>query len=888
MNKIFNYILILVFTGMSLNAQERVTSYEEEGFDYSFQYDINYYNDTFYLFKHINDTLFIDIVDNDVIKTYNKISLPRFALSFYYFRDSRFKIFINKDTLYSYDIANNTMAKYIGTSPDQSIDLKASYSKKEIIYRPNVATKDPDVYVDLSSGRSLSLKENFDQYEINDLYIVAANFSPPPSGGDYLPSLQRLNIINKSTGEVLMETLDTISINRYAINFPYLIYNKDNNSWRKKNLLSGNDELLFSSHVSNLPRLINVVNDVTFLSKIQGDTNKIFVYNQQTVLMDSLVLLGNVLTPNIISKSIEDYVVIDNIGTQSYLYDIRSKKLLIIPQNNFVISELLIYKEKEEYHIFDSKNQLFSKLPVGIDLSSLSKSKTSNEFLCLKTDQPQINRYNQQFNLIKSFTINEIKKVGLPPYTPIHLLQNMLILKIRNSLFRLNGDSLEEILDLDKNPYVFNTSNGLYIQETTFESIILKAFINNKFQTIHVFKRDLSEPVELKLFRNITENDDNYFAVLQNGDLHAIHRKLSKSTLLDVNVESLITLNNFLYYVKNNTLCAIDSKHNKSNILTMVNSSYHFVHKDKLYWIASDKVYEVSGTTVKEITGLYKKDAFYKSIGKYITAFSTEINLTTHWVYDGKEFIQLDKRPNSEVLSLENHLIFFDSKNNLIAFDPLNKQTIFLPKELQELKLNDVTQIGDLNIFLMEKPSKFFKTLYFYTLDKNFQNIKLLHSYKKFSFINYPTPSADFISNPLIFSEISMSYLDKSGRSTNLDISFAESQLYNLNGFVYFVGIDPKYGRQLFRIRNVNKAFDQDFNGKRFVVFPNPTFNTLTFDHTLDKCTDFNVYSSSGQKVYESSTYVDQIDVQRLKEGIYTILCNCDGVLKTSRFMKTF
>ena len=75
-------------------------------------------------------------------------------------------------------------------------------------------------------------------------------------------------------------------------------------------------------------------------------------------------------------------------------------------------------------------------------------------------------------------------------------------------------------------------------------------------------------------------------------------------------------------------------------------------------------------------------------------------------------------------------------------------------------------------------------------------------------------------------------------------------------------------------------------SSSEYIFYPNPTSNFLIFKGGSAKNIDYSIIDGSGKLITKSSTTENQIDVRNLQKGIYILILNVEGQLKSVRFMK--
>ena len=75
-------------------------------------------------------------------------------------------------------------------------------------------------------------------------------------------------------------------------------------------------------------------------------------------------------------------------------------------------------------------------------------------------------------------------------------------------------------------------------------------------------------------------------------------------------------------------------------------------------------------------------------------------------------------------------------------------------------------------------------------------------------------------------------------------------------------------------------------SSSEYIFYPNPTSNFLIFKGGSAKNIDYSIIDGSGKMITKSSTTENQIDVRNLQKGIYILILNVEGQLKSVRFMK--
>ena len=75
-------------------------------------------------------------------------------------------------------------------------------------------------------------------------------------------------------------------------------------------------------------------------------------------------------------------------------------------------------------------------------------------------------------------------------------------------------------------------------------------------------------------------------------------------------------------------------------------------------------------------------------------------------------------------------------------------------------------------------------------------------------------------------------------------------------------------------------------SSSEYIFYPNPTSNFLIFKGGSAKNIDYSIIDGSGKMITKSSTTGNQIDVRNLQKGIYILILNVEGQLKSVRFMK--
>lgn len=108
-----------------------------------------------------------------------------------------------------------------------------------------------------------------------------------------------------------------------------------------------------------------------------------------------------------------------------------------------------------------------------------------------------------------------------------------------------------------------------------------------------------------------------------------------------------------------------------------------------------------------------------------------------------------------------------------------------------------------------------------------------------------------------------------------LDVNLSDdgSPVWVDGGYIYYVGLDPILGRQMFKYRvdelttsTISSTIDE------ILIYPNPTSNLLNIDG-LSQSTSYEIYDSYGQSMMAGEVS-KSIDVQSLPTGIYFLELN--------------
>lgn len=136
--------------------------------------------------------------------------------------------------------------------------------------------------------------------------------------------------------------------------------------------------------------------------------------------------------------------------------------------------------------------------------------------------------------------------------------------------------------------------------------------------------------------------------------------------------------------------------------------------------------------------------------------------------------------------------------------------------------------------------------------------------------------------------------LNSKGKFTKLNSNRASintSSVERQDGYIYYLGVDNVYGRQLFRykIEDVNATPEVIGNAEQLLVYPNPTNGFLSISNISIECMpiDYTIYNLMGAPVKSGQYHNENIDVSTLASGQYILsIKQKNQVNQISRFTK--
>jgi len=130
--------------------------------------------------------------------------------------------------------------------------------------------------------------------------------------------------------------------------------------------------------------------------------------------------------------------------------------------------------------------------------------------------------------------------------------------------------------------------------------------------------------------------------------------------------------------------------------------------------------------------------------------------------------------------------------------------------------------------------------------------------------------------------------INQSSESYKLDLRVGVfSELHEINGNIYFLGIDPILGGQIYRYNPaISSITESDIEQTVLsVVYPNPVTDMLYVDIPYSDDKEYCIYSLNGKQL-SCSSFMESIDVSPLSTGIYFIEIYTKDRMWSEKFIK--
>lgn len=357
----------------------------------------------------------------------------------------------------------------------------------------------------------------------------------------------------------------------------------------------------------------------------------------------------------------------------------------------------------------------------------------------------------------------------------------------------------------------------------------------------------------LKLFNNSPQNlieleyVDNHFVGYDNGHLYyAYHSKLFS---ID---QQLNTYNHSEVKYKKNTP--------NSNIFDV---------NDQNYIMAKNGLFRINGNSTEKILDAENEKNWYT------------VSNSSIYFKDDKFLKKYNTTSDSLSHPAENHTIkYFHfplvilSKNGIqsVSYN-IENDSIYEGVYISEL--HDISKHQN-NHYMVTNPGGNSRYRFITKLDQNFVNGKhagtviLKRPYNSEFIWNGSIGLLDAGRDIYVCDE-SFEFRKLSEVAGMLD----QHHLISLHNSIYFIGVDHKLGKQLFRINELNNILV--VNNKNYLpetntlnIYPNPAQDYINLKEIYENC-KYSIYSIDGTKIQSGKTNNGQIDISFLTSGQYFI-----------------
>ena len=621
--------------------------------------------------------------------------------------------------------------------------------------------------------------------------------------------------------------------------------------------------------------------------------------NKLTFINDNELVILNLEDGSYISKSTNinsRYKLIDDRYILNYYRDLSANKFELIDVQNSTFIELA-----GEYDLQLTPFELqFQKLENVYLIYFVGLRDNIRLFFDLDLDAPSIELNTSLDN----------STAGFPERSHVIQLEDNIYLSA-DQLYQVEGITIKEIFsDIEIQETSLFSSQNYHVSEGKLTVIQNdpKAILSYDGSTVEV-EADLSD------FRGeFGINDIEFYAIIDDYVLFSdwrrnvyLYEKATKNiSSLDFAVDflggSIFEYKGWIYFNQWNELYRTNGLEapelvidNLSSFLISIYAG-HIIFKDQLLVFTDDGMVRINddGSTL-QLGSSFESDPLIaftvdESFENIITG--SAIN-KIH--YDGEEIFEFDMQYGGSTLNLRyNNNIFFFSESDTTGrtntfFNSESKTYDRLPDEVQDHTILDYFETNGQGYLLTKSGFNPNDQLHIYETDSNFSELNLHREFLDVGWV----PDANFsrfYDEGILYTGNHIFVLKEDNEFKLLDKAkgSTSSTIAEQDGDLYFMGIDPLFGLQLFTTKLYSfRTATKDLDSTIYSVFPNPTSHTLQIEELSSTSIKrrFRILNNNGISVLSGLTS-GLLDITNLESGAYFLQVQNENAWATSKFVK--
>ncbi len=927
----YHTVLLCIYIGLTLSAQERLTEYISEGTNKDFY--VREYNDQAYLLK---------VDQNDNLKVFKLLDESTSSLEhvrtlqglYTIVNDIIFKqnyiIFRSQSEIIEYDFVNDITLKV--SSPDgyylsQIIDNKNTNENRFLVFFKSADGSDTKSMVYETGGILYDLDEHSTFFLFGDDVFEKKSVS--------------YGVYNYYFKNYISGQVDTVAYNMPNSQYPAKIdssiyYFETDGQVYSFDQITRSSTPLADIRLDQLGYFNSVkVGDerIVLLSELD-DITTIKVYDLLSLELMEVFSISLDDSFSFASATICKGVLVSSLRNEIFILDLKTGAYFIRP-TYYDRSGFDILEDRYIINPFRTYDQegVYAKLEV-IDLQTLDVHDIECRLNMAKTEFAGFAKFDDQY--IASFkyryrnhhTLIDINlsdntafvnegldnsTFGLPSKTKLAKLGEEIYV-IGPQLLQVDGEAILEITSLEDILTIDNSS--VKIQD---DQII---FIKEQSKKIYSYDGQLLEleadlmgldtliGIQLFNFENIILTDD-FVLILDGADRFYRYDKVTKNLVM---LEDHVTrfydvqfvFKNKIYFSNGKNFYTTDGFTPK---LILENFRSSIFSLEGGYTFFKDQLLVTTGDGLVRIT----EDDSVTPIGSGIQPdYGSELiidqsgnnllvgNNIHKLHYDGVDFHEFSLEFGEDYSgkgSLDG-LFFFRERDDLeiiwTYYNCKNKTYGKLPDELQDVRSIEHLQFNNERFLITDNFINSENRLRVFKTDENFESLELIHEYLNLGYLrtalfsSYEDLGLLHAANHLIFINDQNEFI----RLENVDGFDNINSLARDEDVVYFLAKDPRFGRQLFRFKLAhfnNHTSTIDFNKNDLLLFPNPALNYIHFkesssvDNLISK--SYTIYDVTGNMVIKGVT-TGLIDITDLVPGSYSIKVEQAERTLTKTFIK--